>query len=328
MSLVLRAAGRRGFTLLELMMVILILGMLMALLTTAVQGAREASRRTVCLNTIRKLSQAMAAYELRERKYPGWMHHPYEAVDATNARPFTYSTSWFPQLLDDLDHSFLTDRTIPLTWRRPLRNGSATYSYAPPLHPLAVCPSEFDKMQRKDPLLSYAVNCGRKDVDPTATLPADWRANGVFHNLWSWRVNPTNRVATVKMDSSFIEKGDGLSNTLLLAENVNATLYYDRNETTNGFVFDPPSVVGAGFRAINGPGFGGDYSTARPSSRHPGGVNVAFAGQNARFIRDNIDYAVYVQLMTTKGENAQEPGSQTPSEAAIRNARQVKADDL
>ena len=41
---------------------------------------------------------------------------------------------------------------------------------------------------------------------------------------------------------------------------------------------------------------------ARPSSAHPGGVIVVFAGVNTRFVKEDIDYRVYCLLMTTNGE--------------------------
>ena len=43
---------------------------------------------------------------------------------------------------------------------------------------------------------------------------------------------------------------------------------------------------------------------ARPASSHPGGVIVAFAGGNTRFVRDDIDYPVYCLLMTPNGAHA------------------------
>src|SRR5262249_60572695 len=135
------------------------------------------------------------------------------------------------------------------------------------LHDKAVCPSDATKMGTVGAMLSYAVNCGARDVAPTTTIPADWRANGMFLDYWDWRGNPNSHVATVKMDSSFIMKGDGLANTLMLSENLDATLYFDRNETNNGFIFDWP--MPAGFKAINGPGFSSPYQKAPPSIHHP-----------------------------------------------------------
>jgi prepilin-type N-terminal cleavage/methylation domain-containing protein len=317
---------RGGFTVIELLMVVFILGMLMALLLSALQSARESGRRTQCLNKLVQLANAMQQFEGAQQHYPGWQHHPFPAIDAKTAKKFTYSTAWFPQLLPHLGYDYLFDRTIPRSWRRPYRVGRDTFSFAPSLHNVAVCPSETEKMQTKGPHLSYAVNCGCKDVMPSATMAADWRANGMFHDYWDWRGNPNNRVQTVKMDSSFIMGGDGLAHTLMISENVDAKNYYVRNETTSGFVFDHTTV--GPLQAINGAGFGDPYDKARPSSNHPNGVNAVFASGNAQFLNQDIDYLVYVALMTTKGAEAKEPGTKNYLPAQITRFRKLTADDF
>ena len=59
-----------GFTLVELLVVIAIIGILVMLLLPAVQSAREAARRTACVNNIRQFGLAMANYEASQGHYP------------------------------------------------------------------------------------------------------------------------------------------------------------------------------------------------------------------------------------------------------------------
>jgi prepilin-type N-terminal cleavage/methylation domain-containing protein len=67
-----RAAGQlsRGFTLVELLVVIAIIGVLVALLLPAIQAAREAARRSQCVNNMRQLSLAMLTYENSKKGLP------------------------------------------------------------------------------------------------------------------------------------------------------------------------------------------------------------------------------------------------------------------
>ncbi len=63
-------AERRGFTLVELLVVIAIIGILVALLLPAIQAAREAARRTECMNNLRQLSVAALNYESTKNAFP------------------------------------------------------------------------------------------------------------------------------------------------------------------------------------------------------------------------------------------------------------------
>ena len=62
--------ARSGFTLVELLVVITIIGMLMALLLPAVQYARESGRSTTCKNNQRSLALASLQYEAHLGRFP------------------------------------------------------------------------------------------------------------------------------------------------------------------------------------------------------------------------------------------------------------------
>ena len=94
-----RRTQRRGFTLIELLVVISIIATLMALLLPASKNAREAARRTQCLNNQRNIATAMIGWATaHNNQLPAY---GYWAADTTD--PMTAvvqpQRSWVVELL-------------------------------------------------------------------------------------------------------------------------------------------------------------------------------------------------------------------------------------
>jgi len=71
------ARARRGFSLVEVLVVIVIIALVVALLFPAVQGAREVARRVHCGNNAKQLGIALQAYETANSAFPVGMRAPF-----------------------------------------------------------------------------------------------------------------------------------------------------------------------------------------------------------------------------------------------------------
>ena len=127
------AAGPRGFTLVELLVVVAIIGVLVGMLLPAVQAARESARRGACANNLRQLAIALANHEAALRAYP--------STDAPNG--FSIQARLLP-FMEETTVRGLIDLAQPATTgafnaQRPA--AAFATAFATPL-PLLVCPSD------------------------------------------------------------------------------------------------------------------------------------------------------------------------------------------
>lgn len=199
-----------GFTLIELLVVIAIIATLVALLLPAVQEAREAARRSQCLNNLKQIALAVHNYEETYKSYPPSFCHTIGTVLAGN----NGSWSIHGRILPFLEQGRLASLVdLQLAWDQPPNSTTGV-----PLIriPSFLCPSEVHDQMRFDTATgqpkiypqTYGFNFGSWFVfDPATGQGGD----GLFF------VNSRMRPADVL---------DGTSNTLMLAEVKAFTPYY------------------------------------------------------------------------------------------------------
>jgi prepilin-type N-terminal cleavage/methylation domain-containing protein/prepilin-type processing-associated H-X9-DG protein len=110
--------SRLGFTLVELLVVIAIIGVLVALLLPAIQAAREAARRSQCLNNLKQLGLAHLNYESTFKGFipmsKFWNNADYQAAYNPDGPGAWYDDhGWYIPLMPYIEQAGLKNMVDP-----------------------------------------------------------------------------------------------------------------------------------------------------------------------------------------------------------------------
>jgi prepilin-type N-terminal cleavage/methylation domain-containing protein/prepilin-type processing-associated H-X9-DG protein len=299
--------ARRGFTIVELLTVVAIIGVLVALLLPAIQAAREAARRSNCVNNLKQLGIALHNYADTYGRLPPASTSPVDVgVWNYSTDPSVHLHSWASMLLPYVEETML--------WRSIDFNRSAL---DPVNRPAATrqlnvyqCPSYTGRR--------FSTNKKYLALAPDFAL-RNYVALGAttIGSLWGPGVDGKRRPdGTIypQSDTRFSDITDGLSHTAVLAETREQEIAVWIDGTGAAAVAHPFSADIVPSYALEDSSLNfqpyyrwGDTADSvdcdyGPSSEHSGGiVNHLFADGSVVSLSGGLDPKVYAGMVSRAG---------------------------
>ncbi len=282
-----------AFTLVELLVVIAIIGVLVALLLPAVQAAREAARRTSCINQLKQLGLALQNHHDTVGTLPsGW-----DSVDPLSRTPNVEGEpgwGWASKVLPFMELQNVADGLV--NYELPITHTANEQARLQALVSFR-CPSDtaetFFDLHSEDspgtilvqlPSANYVGVFGTVELDECEGLPVGTicRGDGAFYHL---------------SETRFRNFTDGLSNTAIVGERSSGKGHSTWMGVVPGGEEAMARILGV---TDHSPNFElGHLDDFR--SEHPSGANFVFGDGSVHFISDNIDTAVYKAIATIEG---------------------------
>jgi prepilin-type N-terminal cleavage/methylation domain-containing protein len=205
---------REGFTLVELLVVITIIGILIALLLPAVQAAREAARRMQCQNNLKQLSLAMTNYEAANGVFPSGALYYWRHSWLVAALPFIEQENVVQRLNYTEDtYSFWCTNTSSTPNNSAVLNGFfPSFLYCPSSTLPRFTPS--DLSARRIAATNYVGISGAATDSATYQDPTGKGRCAVG----TWGFSCSNGLLVPNLFIAAASISDGLSNTLLISE--------------------------------------------------------------------------------------------------------------
>lgn len=240
---------KMGFTLVELLVVIAIIAMLVTLLLPAVQSAREAARRTQCINNLKNLGLACLNHESVNNFFPtggwGWSWVGDADRGQGEQQPGGWMYNIMPYMEETGPHALAGDG-LPDEITDQQRNGAAQLISSPLA--LINCPTRRESRAFRNGTgainsapnptagrADYAVNCGSQQANELNPGPGSIEAgsNGWGPGSFTGRSGGKLIYSGFSFTNSKVGIGhveDGLSKTVMIVEKFVTTDWYTTGE--------------------------------------------------------------------------------------------------